>query len=539
MNVKKFLPIIGIIILLYLLLTINIGKIINVFLSINIWYTFLSLFAIVPVLLLVNYEWQLILRKHKIRVDYIYSLKNILIGYFYGFITPGGLGGYTRAIYLKDESGEPLEKCFVNLLIFSTIDYLTLLFLAIMGGFLLSSIFPNLFPLFLFIFVVVFSLLIFFMRKDMGKLFFKKLLHSKLFTSYKNKWHVHINNLYKDIPSIKDLVFPILISLLGWILLFSELYLISTLFSVDIPYHYFILIIAISNVIALFPITVHGLGTREAAIIGLFSIFNVPQENALGFSFFWFITFWLTPSIIGSFVTINESRKNLISPDKKGDFVIDKDLAKQFTKYMEKYTKLYFALAKKTQINIPKSIKKPIIVDLGTGPGLLSIELNKLIPEAHIVGIDPSIHMLSIANKKFLDKDCKHCNLTMARIENIPINNNYADAIVSRLSLSSWENPKKGFSEIFRILKPDGILILEALNKDFPKWKLNLIKLHMKLNKAGKTVTKYHIDYYRNAFSIMQVEQFLSETGFDIIRKEGKKSEWKFLIIAKRTKRYK
>lgn len=539
MNIKKFLPIIGIVILLYILSTIDIEKILNIFFSINILYASFSFFAIVPVLLLVNYEWQLILKKHKIRVTYTYSLKNILIGYFYGFITPGGIGGYTRAIYLKDESKEPIQKCFANLLIFSTIDYLTLLSLGILGGLLLSSIFPNLFPIFLLIFIFVIILLIFFIRKNLGKLFFKKLLQTKLLTSYKEKWHAHIDSLYKDIPTLKDLIFPILISLLGWILLFSELYLVSALFSVDVPYYYFILIIAISNVIALFPITVHGLGTREASIIGLFSIFNVPQENALGFSFFWFVIFWLTPSIIGFFITINESRKNPISPHKKGDFVIDKNLAEQFTNYMKKYTKLYFALAKKTQINIPKSGKKQIIVDIGTGPGFLSLELNKLIPDVHIVGIDPSINMLSIANKNFLDKDCKYCNLVLTRIENIPIKNNFIDITVSRLSLSSWEKPKKGFSEIFRILKPDGILVLEALNKDFPKWKLNLIKLHMKLNKAGKTVTKYHIDYYKNAFSIKQVEQFLSETGFDIIKKEGKKSEWKFIIIAKRTKRYK
>ena len=349
----------------------------------------------------------------------------------------------------------------------------------------------------------------------------------------------HIDKLYKDIPTIKDLIFPIIITLLGWILMFSELYIISNLFFIDIPYHYFILIIAITNVIALLPITIHGLGTREAALLGLFSIFNVPQENAIGFSFFWFVIFWLFPSIIGSFVTINESRKNPKLLDKKRDFVIDKNLAEQFTKYMEKYADLYLTLAKKIQINISKSVKKPIIVDLGTGPGLLPLELNKLIPDFHIVGIDPSIHMLSIANKKFSDKDCKHCNLMMAKIENIPINNNFADVIVSRLSLSSWEKPKKGFSELFRILKSDGIFVLEALNKDFPKWKLKLIKLHMKLNKAEKTVIKYHIDYYKKAYSIKQVEQFLIETGFDIIEKEGKKSEWKFLIIAKRTKRYK
>jgi ubiquinone/menaquinone biosynthesis C-methylase UbiE len=140
--------------------------------------------------------------------------------------------------------------------------------------------------------------------------------------------------------------------------------------------------------------------------------------------------------------------------------------------------------------------------------------------------------MLSIARDKLHNMGCKHSNLVMARAENIPITSHYADAIISRFSLSSWKEPKQGFSEIFRILKPEGKLVLEALNKDFPKWKLILTKLHMIVNGAEKNIIKYHIDYYKNAFSIKQVEQFLNETGFTIIKKEGKRTEWKFLIIA-------
>jgi len=39
------------------------------------------------------------------------------------------------------------------------------------------------------------------------------------------------------------------------------------------------------------------------------------------------------------------------------------------------------------------------IIDLGTGSGILSIELNKLLPQVKIIGIDPSNEMLEIARK--------------------------------------------------------------------------------------------------------------------------------------------
>jgi len=309
MNIKKLLPIIGIVIFVYILSTFNLSKIADVILRINLFYGLLSLFAIIPILIILNFEWQLILKKHRIHVSYLYSLKNILIGFFYGFITPGGLGGYGRVFYLKDESGESFHKCLANLFILSTLDYITLLSLGVAGGFLLSSRVPSILPIFLILFSVTIIIMLYFIRRETGGTFFKKLLFSKYLHQYKDKWDSHIDELYEDIPKIKDLILPAILSIIGWIIWFSELYIISTLFSIDVPIIYFILICAIVHIISLLPITIQGLGTREAALLGLLSIFNVPQENILGFSIFWLLISGIVPGFVGAIVTVFESRR--------------------------------------------------------------------------------------------------------------------------------------------------------------------------------------------------------------------------------------
>ena len=308
MNLKKLLPIIGIIILMYILSTIDVREIINVFSTINPWYALLSFCSIIPIVLFANYQWQLVLKKHSITVGFWYSLKNIFIGYFYGFITPGGLGAYTRVLYLKGESGETLHKCFVNVLMFNPIDYITLLSLGVIGGFVLSSRFPSILPIFSIVFLIMLFLLVVFIRKETGKTLFKKLLQSKIFNPFKDRLNAHVDALYEDIPTFKDLVFPFFISLVGWIIRFSEFYIISMLFSINVNYIYFILIIAVADVIASLPISVYGLGTREVTLIGLFSIFSVMPANVISLSLFWFVLVWLFPSIIGAGVTILESR---------------------------------------------------------------------------------------------------------------------------------------------------------------------------------------------------------------------------------------
>ena len=56
----------------------------------------------------------------------------------------------------------------------------------------------------------------------------------------------------------------------------------------------------------------------------------------------------------------------------------------------------------------------------------------------------------------------------------------------------------------------------------------------MYLKFAGFDVVKYHIDAYKFAYTIEQVEQFFTDVGFTICSKEGKKSEWKFIIVAQK-----
>ena len=308
MNIRKLLPLIGIIILIYILITIDTETILSDFSNIKPIYLALSFFSLIPILLITNYEWQLILKKQKIFVSYIYSLKNIFIGYFYGFVTPGGLGGYTRTIYLQDESGEPIQKCVSNIIIINTVYYISLLLIGIVGGILISSRFPHVFVLTIITFIIVLFLFMLFLKRENLTNFLNIIFKHKFFNTFRDTLNTSIDSFFTDVPKPNDLLIPFILSILGWILRFSELYLISKLFSIEVPYIYFILMVAIANVIASLPITIYGLGTREIAMISLFSIFNISPEKIVSLSLFWFVIIWLLPSIIGAAIAVKEGR---------------------------------------------------------------------------------------------------------------------------------------------------------------------------------------------------------------------------------------
>ena len=199
---------------------------------------------------------------------------------------------------------------------------------------------------------------------------------------------------------------------------------------------------------------------------------------------------------------------------------------------MKKFNDLYEHLASIIQKYVPSS--HSFIIDLGTGPGLLSIQIFRKIPQVTIIGIDPLVKMLQLAKENVKNTNFQTFEPIVGVSENIPMKNNTVDIIASRFSLPYWTQPDKSFQEMIRVLKPGGKVVLEALNRDFPSWKLFYTKIRMLFNQAGRDVTKYHIDAYKLAHTMDQVKQFFINTGFSILEEEGEKKEWKFIIVAKK-----
>jgi uncharacterized protein (TIRG00374 family) len=309
-HVKKFLPLIGIVIFLYLIFSLDVNKIIDALFSIHPLFIVISLSLTIPRLILRNFAWQLIIKEQKISLSCLQSLKIFLIGFFYGSITPSYMGQLMRVPYMKEKTGEPYGKLFVNSMLELIIHTLSLYGMMLFGAFLIISTSFELFSIVIVWIISIVIVLLFFIKKERGeKLFFtliKYLVPGKL----KHSFNKFVSTFYKDFPRVKKLFLPLFIGLFTWIIIFTQEYIFVYALDVNIPYVYFLVLFPIANTAGFLPITFAGLGTREFTSIFIFStLFGVEVEKIFVFTLLGFIITDLFTGFIGFILSLTESRK--------------------------------------------------------------------------------------------------------------------------------------------------------------------------------------------------------------------------------------
>jgi glycosyltransferase 2 family protein len=307
---KRFLPIIGIAIFLYLIYRLGFEKITDAILSIPPIYIILSISLTVPLVIIRNYEWQIIQREQKIKIGFWQSLKVLFIGNFYGSITPSYLGILMRVPYMKEKTREPYGKLFVNTVIDGVIHTFSLYVMMFIGALLLIRTIPIIFYITSVWIIVLAIVLIYFIKKERGE----KLLYLlvKYFIPKKIKHHFHnfVSTFYTDFPRINRLILPLILGVLTWIIVFSQEYIIVLSLGLSIPYLSFLILFPIANVAGFVPITFAGLGTRELTSIFLFStFFAVAEEKVFVFTVIGFVITDVLPGFIGFILSLTETKK--------------------------------------------------------------------------------------------------------------------------------------------------------------------------------------------------------------------------------------
>ena len=147
---------------------------------------------------------------------------------------------------------------------------------------------------------------------------------------------------------------------------------------------------------------------------------------------------------------------------------------------------------RKKAIRQLKAVHPKLILDVATGTGDFAVEALRLNPDK-IIGIDISEGMLEIGRKKMAKRglDSK-IELRSGDSEKLAFEENKFDAIIVAFGVRNFENLEKGLSEMLRVLKPGGKMVVLEFSRPtvFPFRHLYHFYFRFVLPKIGRWVSR-------------------------------------------------
>lgn len=163
------------------------------------------------------------------------------------------------------------------------------------------------------------------------------------------------------------------------------------------------------------------------------------------------------------------------------------------------------------------------LLDVATGTGDLAILAAKILKPQQVVGIDLSEGMLAIGRQKIEAKQLDHqIVMTCQDCLNLQFPDQSFDAITVAFGVRNFENLEKGFAEMYRVLKPGGVLMVLELStpQQFPIKQLYNLYSERVIPAIGQIISKDRSAYDYLNKSVKAVPQgnemasIFSKVGF-------------------------
>jgi demethylmenaquinone methyltransferase/2-methoxy-6-polyprenyl-1,4-benzoquinol methylase len=163
----------------------------------------------------------------------------------------------------------------------------------------------------------------------------------------------------------------------------------------------------------------------------------------------------------------------VVKPDKNSETGKKEQVAQMFDSISGRYDFLNRFLSlgidqgwRKAAVKKIASVQPKIILDVATGTADLAIAAYKQNKPEKVIGVDISEGMLAVGRKKISKSNLDDAIvLQSGDSENLPFPDHTFDAITVGFGVRNFENLELGLSEIFRVLKPGGMLAILEFSK--------------------------------------------------------------------------
>jgi uncharacterized protein (TIRG00374 family) len=301
MKLTRLFQLIGLAIFLIVIANTGILRIASIFAGVSVPYLLLGIVLTLVVMLLKGLKWKYVIRLHGVDYPLIKSTKVWAIGLFAGMITPGRAGDIVRSLYLNRDRGG-LGRSVSTVIVDRAIDLLVILIFAVFGVLFFTQLFlSGTYVAILSVIFVCFVAAIYIatrkelMRKLLGPIF-ERAAPKKYKQSIRSSFHEFYSSITCVLSKKPGLLSVFFLTVFIWIFSIYSVQVMALAVGVEIDYFFLLSVMSLTVIVELIPISISGIGTREAFLIFSLGLIGITAESAVAFSILYLLTYCVNGS---------------------------------------------------------------------------------------------------------------------------------------------------------------------------------------------------------------------------------------------------
>jgi hypothetical protein len=288
--ISIILPFIGLAMFAFIVARTGPASIATVFRSIDLPGLAIAPLLMGAIVLIRGLRWRALMSRIGIDYPLLRACEVWTIGFFASAVTPAKVGDVVRALYVKDETNASFGEAILTVFIDRLWDLMTVLVAGMITVLVFSHYYirvPSLWILLAGAGALI-ALIYMMLSKGLVRRVMRPLFSLVVPDRYKDQFSLSFHSFYDSLHAYgrgagQNAVVAGL-TLVNWMLVFALAFYVTRLLHIDVALAYVVLIMPIVTLVELIPVSVSGLGTRDATVIYFFSLVGVTSAQSVGFS---------------------------------------------------------------------------------------------------------------------------------------------------------------------------------------------------------------------------------------------------------------